>query len=136
MSREVEEIIDAKLKLLLADHQELLDIVESYPAQVKNGTQEIYSYIEALKKALVTLPEEFDLSYSRKINKILDIAQELDKHTSTLESMLSREIPKLLKEQEERLEAKCKPPYWMMFLLGAFGACIGSTAVVAIIMFA
>lgn len=135
MSSEMEEIVNARLKLLLLDHQELLDIIQSYPKTVKAGTEDIYSYIEALKKALVTLPEEFDLSYSRKINQILDIAQELDKHTSTLENTLNREIPKLLKEQEERLENKCKPPYWMMFILGALGACFGSASVMVLIMF-
>ncbi|MGR2997598.1 hypothetical protein ABMY12_20885 [Vibrio vulnificus] len=134
MGSEMEEIIDAKLRLMLVDCQELLAVVESYPELVKNGTEEIYSYIEALKKALVKLPEEFDISYTRKINQILDIAQELDKHSSRLEEMLGREIPRLLREQEERLESKCKPPYWLMFLLCAFASCIGGGLVVAAIV--
>lgn len=128
---EIEEVVQAQLKLLLVDQNELLDAVERLPIEIKNKGEEVVALVEAMKKAIATVPSELDASFNSKVNKVLDIVQEIDKHTDILERMLDRKIPKLLDDHAELIKRQVKPPYFLIFMVGVLGSLFGGAIVFA-----
>ena len=71
---------------------------------MQKETQEVINLIQAMSKGLQILPEQFDTEFSRKLNRVLDAAQEVDKQTDALSRMLRVEIPELLKAHTEEVK--------------------------------
>ncbi|AIW17483.1 hypothetical protein VITU102760_24865 [Vibrio tubiashii] len=124
--RDMDEIIDARLKLMLTDTTELLGALQALPKEFDGKTQEVIALVEAMKKAVATVPNELDVSFNSKINRVLDLANEIDRHTVTLEKMLERKIPTLLDEHAKAIKKNVTPPYLLVFFVGVIGSVVGS----------
>lgn len=98
-----DEKLDAKINLFLADYYEFEALLKRLPVSVQIELENVTKDIQALSKGLESVPEAFDLEFNRKINKILDLAQEIDTHTQLLERMMQKEIPALLDKHTEAL---------------------------------
>lgn len=96
-----EEIIDAKLKLLMADYHEFEDIIKNLPIEVKKQLIDISDEISSLEKALKSVPEQFDIDFSRKMNRILDVASEVEHHTRKLNNTIQADNSDQIERQAE-----------------------------------
>lgn len=96
-----EEIIDAKLKLLMADYHEFEDIIKNLPIEVKKQLIGVSDEISSLEKALKSVPEQFDIDFSRKMNRILDVASEVEHHTKKLNSSIQADNSAQINKQAE-----------------------------------
>ncbi|OEF62205.1 hypothetical protein OAA_18555 [Vibrio cyclitrophicus 1F175] len=117
--------LDAKINLFLADYYEFEELIKRLPVTVQNELKTVIVNIQALSKALDVIPEQFDIEFNRKINKVLDVAQEIDVHTQMLERMLKVEIPDLLAKHEQDLLANKKEQGLSTLELAGFGAACG-----------
>ena len=96
-----EEIIDAKLKLLMADYHEFEDIIKNLPIEVKKQLINVNDEISSLEKALKSVPEQFDVDFSRKMNRILDVVSEVEQHTRKLNNTIQADNSDKIEKQAE-----------------------------------
>lgn len=59
-------------------------ITNDLPKHVKEQLSSLKGDIESLEGALKSVPEQFDVDFSRKMNRILDTAMEIDAHSRAL----------------------------------------------------
>lgn len=97
-----EEIIDAKLRLLMADYYEFENIIKNLPIEVKKQLININDDISSLEKALKSVPEQFDIDFSKKINRVLDITAEVERHTQKLNNTIQADYSDQIKKQAEQ----------------------------------
>jgi len=98
-------MLDAALGALNEDileiHQTLNSIKESLPA-LKGGLNNIVSEeSDTLREAFKALPENFDKSFSEKMNDIIGILEAVDKHSNDLENVLKEDISKAINIQTD-----------------------------------
>lgn len=98
-----EEIIDAKLKILMADYYEFEQIISELPLKTKSEIENVIQEISAIEKALKSVPEQFDIDFSRKINRILDVVSEVELHTKKLNNTIQSDNSAQIAKQAELL---------------------------------
>lgn len=96
MSAAFDELIHEKLKLLMSDYVELENMIAGLSDKVKLEMVDAINEISALKTALLEIPKQFDEDFSRKMNRILDVALDIEVHSrsfnANLESSISEAI--------------------------------------------
>lgn len=65
-------------------HSYLEKIIKELPEEAKKQVQSLQENIGSLELALKAVPEQFDLDFSKKMNRILDTAMEIDSHSKQL----------------------------------------------------
>ncbi|UJF17234.1 hypothetical protein L0B53_00205 [Vibrio sp. SS-MA-C1-2] len=116
---EIEELIDARLKILLADHFELEEIIKQLPTSLK-------SEIDVLKEALKGVPEQFDRDYSIKMNALLSQTDTLlntsEALTEKIRAVMSRTVEQ---EINNKMFKYLLISYSKVFTLCLFSALLG-----------
>ncbi|MFA0073431.1 hypothetical protein AB4396_06940 [Vibrio cyclitrophicus] len=79
---------DAAIESIGEDINEICASIEKItndlPKHVKEQLSSLKGDIESLEGALKSVPEQFDVDFSRKMNRILDTAMEIDAHSRAL----------------------------------------------------
>ncbi|RJX65823.1 hypothetical protein DZ860_20905 [Vibrio sinensis] len=102
----VDEVVDARLRILLADYFEFESIIQKLPTNVKESLANVLLEIESLNKSLDSIPNEFDERFSKKMNQIVAVTEEIDKHSTTLADTLRDVIADMnSKNQAFQIEA-------------------------------
>ncbi|EGU42430.1 hypothetical protein [Vibrio scophthalmi] len=102
----VDEVVDARLRILLADYFEFESIIQKLPINVKESLANVLLEIESLNKSLDSIPNEFDERFSKKMNQIVAVTEEIDKHSTTLADTLRDVIADMSsKNQAFQIEA-------------------------------
>ena len=98
---------DAALAHISEDIQDILNnletIIEELPAQAEKQVQSLQENIGSLELALKAVPEQFDIDFSRKINRILDVASEVEFHTKKLNNTIQSDNSVQIAKQAEML---------------------------------
>ena len=132
---EIDELVNAKLKVMLSDHADVLEELQQLHMTVKEKSGEVVNLVEAMKKSVITVPEELDSLLNLKVNKILDIVSEVDNKSDYLERLLRKEVPRLLENHSETVNRNSKPSYlsiYMIGFLGGFSGCLIGVLIVVI----
>ena len=100
-------IQDAALININEDIQDILKnletILKELPAQAKKQVQSLQENISSLELALKAVPEQFDIDFSRKINRILDVVSEVELHTKKLNNTIQSDNSAQIAKQAELL---------------------------------
>lgn len=102
----VDEVVDARLRILLADYFEFESIIQKLPINVKESLANVLLEIESLNKSLDSIPNEFDERFSKKMNQIVAVTEEIDKHSTTLADTLRDVIDDMSSKNQAILEQK------------------------------
>ncbi|WP_412497242.1 hypothetical protein [Vibrio fluvialis] len=91
---------EAALQNINEDLREILLNIERIndhmPAIIKDKVSDIENEISALSRGLQVVPEQFDKDFSKKINRILDVAMEIDLHSKKLRNELVIDAPEVI----------------------------------------
>ncbi|ELI0359977.1 hypothetical protein [Vibrio cholerae] len=91
---------EAALQNINEDLREILLNIErindDMPAIIKEKVSDIENEISALSRGLKVVPEQFDKDFSKKINRILDVAMEIDLHSKKLRNELVNDAPDVI----------------------------------------
>lgn len=101
---------DAAIANINEDILDILTTLENIrndiPSIVGKEAAFLLNDVTALKHALEAVPIEYDKTFHHKINAILDITDEIAKHSRRLESSLEFKINDLFSKQEKELLSK------------------------------
>jgi len=75
------------------------------PEQVKLQLSDLKGDVASLGSALKAVPEQFDTDFSRKMNRILDVALEIDNHSKQLKIDISHHNQQLSLELDKHSKA-------------------------------
>lgn len=133
---------DAALENISEDLKDIFDtlekITETVPELAKKELDGLRTEINALEGALKVVPDEFNYSFGTKINRILDVAAEIESHTKKyqqtlvldLQSLLSNYVDSINKnlssEIKNNLIIKDNTFYFIIFLSSFLGACVSA----------
>lgn len=142
---------DAALENISEDLKDIFDtlekITETVPELARKELDGLRSEINALEGALKVVPDEFNYSFGTKINRILDVASEIEGHTKKYQQTLVLDLQNLLsnyvdtinknlsKEIKNNLVIKDNMFYFIVFLSSFFGACISSSIILLMLKY-
>lgn len=121
-------------------------IAHEIPEEVKKQLDLLNEDINSLSLGLKAVPEQFDLDFSKKINRILDVAADIEAQTKkhqqslsvNLESLLSNYVDKindqLAKKIKDNFIIKDTSLYLAMFFTSLFGGLLGAAVVAFIVI--
>ncbi|MGL4666836.1 MAG: hypothetical protein ACRCWR_02770 [Saezia sp.] len=88
-------IHDAAMANINEDIKGIYDNIEKitteFPVKISTHTAELKEDIESLQQALKSVPDTFDIDFSRKMNRILDVLSEVDIHSAKLNKTLQQD---------------------------------------------
>lgn len=91
---------DAALSNISEDLKDIFDTIEKIskdlPEIAKKEVESLRLEITSLESALKIVPEEFNFSFGTKINRILDVAAEIESHTKKYQQTLVLDLKTLL----------------------------------------
>ena len=98
---------DAALEHINEDIHDILDNLETIsqeiPIEVKKHVQSLKEDISALDSGLKAVPLQFDQDFGRKLNRVLDVASEIESHTKKLNNTINADNTAKIMEQAEKL---------------------------------
>jgi uncharacterized phage infection (PIP) family protein YhgE len=122
-------------------------ITKDIPEEVSKQISSLNEDINSLSLALKDVPDRFDLDFSRKINRILEVAAEIESHTKNykrslvvdLEFALSGYVKRintqLDKQIGDRFLLKDTSLYFTVFLTSILGSLFGGGVLAGIVYF-
>ena len=141
---------DAALANINEDIQSICDnlekITNEIPEEVRKQLMLLNEDINSLSLGLKAVPEQFDLDFSKKINRILDVAADIEAQTKKhqqslsvdLENLLSNYVDKintqLAKKIKDNFIIKDTTLYFTLFITALLGGLVGSSFIAFIIM--
>lgn len=81
----------------------LEQITKDIPGEVKKQLLVLNENIDSLSLGLKAVPEQFDEDFSRKINRVLDVASEIENHTAKYQSSLVIELENILSKSADKI---------------------------------
>jgi hypothetical protein len=123
----------------------LEQITKDIPIEVKNQLAVLSDDISSLSLGLKAVPQQFDLDFSRKINRILDVAAEIEDHTKKyqkslvveLETVLSAYVDKINVQLSKKINnsfiLKDSSLYFTVFITALLGGLIGASGIAGVI---
>lgn len=101
---------DAALQNINEDIREintnLENISKNIPSYVKEEVENIKHDINSLSLALKQIPNQFDLDFSRKINRVLDLVADIEEKTSQKQKLLTTDLEKHLSNYVDNINSK------------------------------
>ena len=98
---------DAALLNINEDIQSILDnldkIVKDIPEEAEKQIASLKEGIASLEAGLKAVPEQFDIDFSRKMNRILDVVSEIELHTQKLNRTIQQDNSTQISKQAEQL---------------------------------
>lgn len=128
-------------------HKILREILDNFPLEVKNKTDELQKNIEALSFALNAVPDKFNLDFYAKINRILEVTADFEhsanQHKKELSFNLERLVNDSLNDIDEQLSNKFKNSFFLkktsliyiVFFSSLFGGLIGAASIATFIYY-
>ncbi|MCT7947708.1 hypothetical protein [Shewanella septentrionalis] len=108
-------------------------ILIELPNRVNTHTAELKADILSLQQALKSVPDTFDVDFSRKMNRILDVLNEVDSHSTKLNKILQQEHSEQLVKTANNYAAEFnkkiadygKIGHFALIIYGLFSALLG-----------
>lgn len=100
------EILNTIISNTNEDIHLMLDCIESLPPIIKEKTETILKDIQDLGLALDAVPDKFDESFTTKMNQIVAVTEEIDKHSTTLADTLRDVIADMSSKNQAILEQR------------------------------
>lgn len=77
-------------------------IINELPKEVKIQLSSLTEEIASLEAALKVVPEQYDLDFSRKMNRLLDVVSEIDLHSQKLNKTIQDDNSTLINSQAKK----------------------------------
>ena len=139
---------DAALANLSEDLKDIFNTIDKIandlPALAKEQVADLKLEIESLNHALKAVPDEFGLSFEKKMNRILDAASEIEDHTKKYQKSLIVDLRALLDTYIVDINKKLSSSinnsfifkdttfYFVVFFISIVGGLVGSLGVCAL----
>ncbi|MGO3848719.1 MAG: hypothetical protein ACTJIB_10610 [Pseudoalteromonas prydzensis] len=133
---------NAALENINDDLKDIFDTLEkiskSLPELARKEVEALRSEISGLESALKVVPDEFNYSFGNKINRILDVASEIEDHTKKYQQTLVLDLQNLLSNYVDSINKKLSNEiksnfiikdnmfYLAIFLSSVFGGCVSA----------
>ncbi len=127
--------------------QHLDKITEDIPNEVRKQLILLKEDISSLSLGLKDVPRNFDLDFSRKINRILEVAAEIESHTKNYKKSLVIDLEFVLSNYVEKINLQLSKQignsfilkdttlYFTVFLTSILGGLVGGVGIAAFIYF-
>ena len=141
---------DAALANINEDIQSICDnlekITNEIPEEVRKQLVSLNEDINSLSLGLKAVPEQFDLDFSKKINRILDVAADIEAQTKKHQQSLSVDLENLLSNYVDKINAQLAKKikdnfiikdttlYFTLFITALLGGLVGSSFIAFIVM--
>ncbi|MGF1871973.1 hypothetical protein [Photobacterium indicum] len=99
----LDEKIDARMKILLSDYFVFEEKIHGLSGMLKNEMKDVNDYIHGLESALKVVPAEYDQNFGKKLNRILDVATELEHFAKIQRAQLKESFSDEVKMQGKLL---------------------------------
>jgi len=129
----------------ICDHLE--KITNDIPVEVRKQLLLLNEDISSLSLGLKDVPEQFDLDFSRKINRILEVAAEIESQSKSYQKTLIVDLEKMLNSYVNKINQQLKKQinnsfiqkdtsvYFTVFFTALFGSLFGGGGIAALIYF-
>ena len=98
-------MLDAAIENINEDIKGIYDsiekIINDLPKEAEKQVADLKEGIASLEAGLKAVPEQFDIDFSRKMNRILDVVSEIELHTKKLNQTIQSDNSIKIEEQAE-----------------------------------